>query len=90
MNFFTGHLHRTKAKRHAARPDIAWLYIKAETTDTLEAEEGSPACVLLTEPILHGYSSDCKVKNVKFIVTSNDQGWPTGNNPEGVLHSLLA
>lgn len=79
--------HSTKHTKKAVPRILTVLQNdRADITNTrLEAVEGFPICVLLTEPILAKETDDYTVKNVKFVVESNDQGWCNEDNFEGVL-----
>jgi hypothetical protein len=69
-------------------PPIAPLEATAHITETLQAVERLPACLLLTDPIPCDGTESYTAKNVIFKIESNDQGWSSGDNHEGALHSV--
>ncbi|KAF5324214.1 hypothetical protein D9619_011366 [Psilocybe cf. subviscida] len=64
-------------------PRIQHLDFPSEITNTLEAVDGFPACVLLTDPIFSNTSDNYTVRNVEFVITSHDQGWCNEDNFKG-------
>lgn len=85
-NFFTRHPTKATSKK-AVPPTIVQQNARAGITvnTRLEAVEGFPVCVLLTDPILAQEADDYTVKSVKFVIQSSDQGWCNEDNFEGAL-----
>jgi hypothetical protein len=70
-------------------PPIAPLEAKADITDTWEAVERFPECLLVTDAILSNETKNYMVKEVVFNIESNDQGWCNEDNFEGEPHSVF-
>lgn len=69
-------------------PKIAPLVASADITETWEAVERFPACLLLTDPILSNVTENYTAVEVEFNIKSNDQGWCNEDNFEGAPLSV--